>query len=152
MYVVYNTGIMRSFRSWPVARVASLVAVVVLLCFGVFLSWPAGPKSEVSGAPTTTNSPHADKVANGYGRATAATYLAAFAEEPEAGDKLPRNATLLTTLLLVVFFGTALGWLLVFGRTHRRPPVPSLIKCCFLSIGRRHQRRPVAALLGVFRL
>jgi hypothetical protein len=91
-------------------------------------------------------------MANGYGHATAGNFLAAFAEEPEAGDKLPRNATLLTTLLLVVFFGTVLGWLLVFGRTHHRCPVPSLIRCYFLSIGRRHQRRPVAALLGVFRL
>ena len=150
--VVYNTRVMRLFGSWPFARVAPLVAVVVLLCFAVFLFWPAGPKPEISAASPTVDSPHADQVANGYRHQIDGKYLATFAEEAEASDKLPGNAALLTALLLVIFFGTTLGWLLAFGWTCRRSEVSSLIGCCFPSIVRRHQRRPVAALLGVFLL
>jgi hypothetical protein len=137
--------VMKFLRSRRFARIASLVAAVTLLCLGAFLSWSA---TGVPASLTTAGSPHVDQGANGYGHAIDGNYLAAFAEE--ASDKLPANATLLTALLLVVFFGTA--WLLAFGWTHRRSQVPSLIGCCFPSIGRRHQRRPVAALLEVFRL
>jgi hypothetical protein len=146
--------VVKSSGSWPFAHVVWLVAaVVVVLCFGVFLSLPAAPESEVFPAFTTAaGSPHADQVANGYRHLIDGNYLAASAEDDEASDELPENATLLTTLLVVVFFGRALGWLLAFGSMRRRLKVPSFFGCCFPSIVRHHQRRPVATLLGVFRL
>ena len=150
---VSNTRVVTFFSSWPLVRVESLVAVGVLLCFGVFPSWAAFPKSDVSPAALTmVDSLHADQVANGYGDVIDGNYLPAFAAEAEASDKLPRNAAVLTALLLVGFFGTIIGWLLALGWPRRRSRIPLLIGCCFPSIGRRHQRRPVAALLEVFRL
>ena len=121
--------------------------------FGVFLSWSATPESEVSPAfMTAAGSPHADQVANGYRYLIDGNYLAALAEDDEASDELPENATLLTTLLVAVFFVRALGWLLAFGSMRRRLKVPSLSGCCLPSIIRHHQRRPVTTLLGVFQL
>jgi hypothetical protein len=135
---------MRLFRSWRYARGTSLLAMVILLCVGTFLCL-LPTELEVSAALTTAHSTPLDQRAN-------EGYFAALAEEAEASDKLPRNATLLTALLLTVFFGIALGWLLVSGRTRRRLEGFALMGYCFPSIGCRHQRRLVAALLGVFRL
>jgi hypothetical protein len=149
---VSNTVGTTFFRSWPFVRVRSLVEVGILLCFGVFPCWAAVPKSEVSADLTMVESPHVDQVANGYGHAIDRNYLAEFAQEAEASDKLPAKATLLAALLLAVFFRIAFGWLLAFGRTRRRLELPMLMERCSPSISRRHQRRPVAALLGVFRL
>jgi hypothetical protein len=143
--------VMKCLRSWRFARIASLVAAVTLLCLGPFLSSPT-TEAEVSASLTMMGSPHADQVSNGYGHAIDGNYLSAFAEEAEASDKLSVNATLLTTLLLTVFYGTALGWLLVSGRTRRRLEGFALMGRGSPSIGCRHQRRPVAALLGVFQL
>jgi hypothetical protein len=142
---------MKSLRSWRFARIASLVAAATLFCLGSFLSWPA-TGAEVPTSLTTSGSLHVDQGSNGDGHPLNRSYVAVPAEEAEDDDKGPVNAGLLTTLLLLVFFGTALGWLLAFGWMCHRPEVSSLIGRCFFSIVRCHQRQPVAALLGVFRL
>jgi hypothetical protein len=77
--------------------------------------------------------PHTEQAADGYGHQIDGNYLAVFAEEDEAGDRLPKNAELLRALVSVLYFGLALGWLGVSG-VHL------------------HQRRAVATLLGVFLL
>jgi hypothetical protein len=79
-------------------------------------------------------------------------YLAMFAEEDKVSDELPKNAMLLRTLVLVLFSGPVLGWLLASDWTLSRPEVTSLMRCCFHSMVHLHQRRTVATLLGVFRL
>jgi hypothetical protein len=76
-----------------------------------------------------------------------------FAEEDKGRDKLPKNAMLLRTLVLVLFFGPVLEWLLLAsGLRGSRPEDNSLKRCCFHSMVRLHQVRAVATLLGVFRL
>jgi hypothetical protein len=122
------------FRSWRFVRPALLVTIAIGPCLGAFLFyWAAVPKSEPSSALTTAGAPYAGHVANGYRPPIDGNYLAVSADEGELGVKLPPNATLLTVLVLVYFYGTVMG-------------------CCLPSISRRHQRRPVPALLGVFRL
>jgi hypothetical protein len=44
-----------------------------------------------------------------------------LAEEDKVSDELPKNAMLLTMLVLVYFFGPALGWLLASGWRDSRP-------------------------------
>ena len=127
---------MRVFSSWQFAGSASLLTTAVLLWLGAFLlSWPA------SGA---------EQVANG--RQIDGQYLAMFAEEDEVSDQLPKNAMHLSTLVLVYFFGRALGWLMASGWRGSRPEDNSLMRCCFHSMVSLHQVRAVATLLGVFRL
>lgn len=150
MCAVYNTEVMKSLRSWRFACVVSLLAGVILLCLGTFLSWPT-TGAEAHTSPTKADSPQVDQGANGYGHSLNGGYLAVPAEETEE-DRGPANASLLTTLLLVVFFGTALSWLPALGWTRRTPEVFSLLRHCFPFLVRRHQRRHIAALLGVFRL
>jgi hypothetical protein len=116
---------MRLFSSWRFARPASLLTIAVLFCLGAFLlSWSASG-SEVSAVLTMVGAPHAERVANGH--PIGGKYLAMSAKEDEVGDKLPKNATLLRTLALVLFFGMALGWLLASGWTRSRPEVTSLL-------------------------
>jgi hypothetical protein len=98
------------------------------------------------------DAPHVEQPANGNGYPIDGTYLAVFAEEDGAGNKLPKNAAHLRALVFVLFIGLALGWLVVSGWRRRRPEVFSLIRCWFLSIVSLHQRRLIATLLGVFRL
>jgi hypothetical protein len=127
---------MRVFSSGQFAGSASLLTTAVLLCLVPFLlSWPA------SGS---------EQVANGH--PIDGQYLAMLAEEDEGRDKLPKNAMLLRTLVLVFFYGPALGWLLASGWRGSRPEVTSPIRCCFHSMVHLHQRRTVATLLEVFRL
>ena len=127
---------MRVFSSWWFAGFASLLTTAVLLWLGAFLlSWPA------SGA---------EQVANGH--QIDGQYLAMFAEEDEVRDQLPKNAMLLSTLVLVLFYGSALGWLVACGWRGSRPEDTSLMRCCFHHMVRLHQRRAVATLLGVFLL
>ena len=128
---------MRIFSSWQFAGSASLhTTAVLLLCLVAFLlSWTA------SGS---------EQVANGY--PIDGQYLAILAEEDKGSDQLPKNAMLLRTLVLVYFFGPALGWLLACGWIRGKPEVTSLMRCCFHCMVRLHQRRAVATLLGVFRL
>ncbi len=140
---------MISLRSWRFARIASLVTAVSLLCLGTFLSLST-TGADVPASLMVAASPHVIHGANGH--TIEGTYLAVLADDAEGSDEVPVHAELLTTLLLVVVFGTALGWLLAFGWTRLRCQVLSLIGSCFPSIGRRHQRRPLGALLGVFRL
>jgi hypothetical protein len=144
---------MRVFSSWRFPRCASPLTTAVLLWVGVFLfCWPSSG-SEVCAAFTLAGAPHAEQAANGSGHQIDGNYLAVFAAEDEAKDKLPRNATLLRTLLvLVLFFGTALGWLGVSSWMRGRPEVCSPIRYCFHCVVHLHQRRAVATLLGVFRL
>jgi hypothetical protein len=127
---------MRVFSSWRFAGFASLLTIAVLLCLGAFLlSWPASGSAQV---------------ANGH--PIDGKYLAMFAEEDEVSDQLPKNAMLLRMLVLVLFYGPALGGLLASGWRGSRPEVTSPIRCCFYSMVHLHQRRAVATLLGVFRL
>jgi hypothetical protein len=127
---------MRVFSSWRLAGSAPLLTTAVLLCLGVFLlSWTASGSAQV---------------ANGH--PIDGKYLAMFAEEDEVSDQLPNNAMLLRMLVLVLFYGPALGGLLASGWRGSRPEVTSPIRCCFHSMVHLHQRRAVATLLGVFRL
>jgi hypothetical protein len=141
---------MRVFSSWRFAGSASLVTTAVLLCFGAFLlSWFVSG-SETSAILTMVGAPHVEQVANGL--PIEGKYPAVFAEEDEGRDGLPKNAVLLRTLVLALFYGPVLGWLGVSGRRRSRAEVTSPFRCCFHSMVLLHQRRAVASLLGVFRL
>jgi hypothetical protein len=143
---------MRAFSSWRFTRCASLLTTAVLLWLGGFLlCWPSNG-SEVSAAFTLAGAPHAEQAANGFGHQMDGNYFVVFAAEDEAKDKLPRNATLLRTLVFMLFCGTALGWLGVSGWMRRRAEVCSPIRCWVHCVVHLHQRRAVATLLGVFRL
>ena len=132
------------------AVVAALLTTAVLLCLGSYLlSWPASG-SELSPVLTLVGAPHAEQVANAP--PIDGKYPAMFAEEDEVRDALPKNAMLLRALVLVLFYGSAFGWLLASGWRGSRPEVTSLSRCCFHSVVHLHQRRAVATLLGVFRL
>ena len=144
--------VMRPFGSWRYARRASLLATAVLICFGVFLLWWAASGSEVSTAFPVADAPHVEQPANGNGCPIDGTNLAVFAEEDEDGEKLPKNAALLRALVIVLFSGLALWWIVVSGWRRHRPEVFSLIRCWFHSMAHLHQRRAVATLLGVFLL
>jgi hypothetical protein len=127
---------MRVFSWWQFTGSAALLTAAVLLCLGAFLlSWPA------SGSEQVTNGHQID-----------GQYLAMLAEEDEVSDQLPKNAMLLSTLVLVYFLGRALGWLMASGWRGSRPEDTSLMGCCFHCMVHLHQRRAVASLLGVFRL
>jgi hypothetical protein len=87
---------MRAFSSWQFAGSTSLLTTAVLLCLGVFLlSWPA------SGSEQVANGHHID-----------GQYPAMLAEEDQVRNVLPKYAMLLRTLVLVLFYGPALGRLL----------------------------------------
>jgi hypothetical protein len=119
---------MRVFSSWQFAGSASLLTTAVLLCLVPFLlSWPA------SGS---------EQVANGY--PIDGQYLAMLAEEDKGSDELPKDAMLLTMLVLVYFFGPALGWLLASDWRGSRPLDNSPIRCCFHSMVHLHQRRELS--------
>jgi hypothetical protein len=143
---------MRVYSSWRFTRSASLLRTTILMCVGVFLlSWSAGG-SGVSAALTVADAPFAEQAANSDGFPIDDYYLAMFAAEGEAGEKLPINAALLKTLVLVLFFGPALAWLVVSGWMRCRPEVCLPIRCGFHSVVHLHQRRGVATHFGVFRL
>ena len=144
---------MRVFSSLRLAGSASLLTTAVLLLWlGVFLlSWPPASGFELSPVLTMADAPHAEQVANGH--PIDGQYPAMFAdEEDEVSDQLPKNAMLLSTLVLVLFYGPALGWLMISCWRGSRPEDNSLKRCCFHSIIHLHQVRAVATLLGVFRL
>jgi hypothetical protein len=141
---------MRVFSSLRLASSASLLTTAVLLCLGAFLLSYSASGSELSAVLTIVGVPHAEQVANGH--QIDGQYPAMLANEDEGSDQLPKNAMLLRTLVLVYFFGPALGWLLACGWIRGKPEVTSLMRCCFHCMVRLHQRRTVATLLGVFRL
>jgi hypothetical protein len=143
---------MRLYSSRRFTRSAALLTTTILLCLGVFLlSWPS-VGSEVSAALTVADAPFAEQASNAEGFPIDDYYLAMFAAEGEAGEKLPINAVLFRTLISMLFFGTALGWLVVSGWMRFRPEVCLPIRCGFHSMVHLHQRRGVATLFGVFRL
>ena len=143
---------MRLYNSWRCTRSASLRATTILLCLGVFLlCWPASG-TEVSAALTMADAPPAEQAHNGDEQPLDRDYSAVFAAEGEAGEKLPKNAALLRTLVIVVFFGSVLGWLGDSAWMRHRPEICSTIRCWFHCMVHLHQRRAVATLLEVFRL
>jgi hypothetical protein len=141
---------MRVFSSLRLASSASLLTTAVLLCLGAFLLSYSASGSELSAVLTIVGVHHAEQVANGH--QIDGQYPAMLANEDEGSDQLPKNAMHLRTLVLVYFFGPALGWLLACGWIRGKPEVTSLMRCCFHCMVRLHQRRTVATLLGVFRL
>jgi hypothetical protein len=133
------------FMPWLYARVALLLAMVILLCFGTFLSlFPIG--HEGSTALTKARSSHVNQTTNVESRPLDGSYRGVPAEEAEKVDKHPVNADLLTALLLLaVSFGAIVLWSLANGWWHR----------AFRFVGLRWpfvttlEDRP---FLGVFRL
>ena len=135
---------MRFFGSRILARSAPLAAVAVLLCVGVFLPW-LGDGPESPGSPVGTHYSQADQ--GTHGDPPAGSYLAPIGDETKDGDKGPVNAGLLTALLLVVFFGAIVGWML------SNEPGPGAFRSS--SITRWPSfvtTREAAPFLGVFRL
>jgi hypothetical protein len=138
---------MKLFKLWRFARVASLLAMVILLCVGPFLSLlPTG--LEGPAALTRAHSSHVNQTTNGDWQPLDASYLAVPPEETEEVDKHPVNAELLTALLLLALsFGATGVSLLING--HGQGTFRSL------SIDRHRwflsalEARPY---LGVFRL
>ena len=138
---------MRLFKSWLYACVASLLAIVILLCVGAFLSWlPTG--IDVPAALTTADSPHVNQGTNGDWHSLDPIYLAVSAEEAEEVDEHPVDAGLLTALLLLaVSLWATVVWLLTNDQG----------QVTFRSLGIDRHRRFLSALedrsfLGVFRL
>ncbi len=135
------------FKAWRFARGVSLVAAV-LLCLGLFLLPLPATGFEVPSALAMANSPGVDQEANGNGSSLDGPYLVVVsAKEAQEANKDPLNADLLRALLLVVCFGTIVGWLLANGRGRR----------AFRFVGLDHRPSFVSALedgsfLGVFRL
>jgi hypothetical protein len=144
---------MRLSSSWRFTRSSWLLRTTILLCLSVFLlSWSASG-SEVSAALTVAEASFAEQSADQDGYPIDGTYLAVFAQEDEAGEQLPKNSVLLRTLVLVLFFGPVLWWLVVSGWMRCRREVCSPIRCWFHSMIHLHQRRGVATLfLGVLLL
>jgi hypothetical protein len=58
------------------------------------------------------NLPGVDLATNWNGHPLEETYLVAPAEEAEDGEKSPLKSELLTMLLLTLYFGLSVGWLL----------------------------------------
>ncbi len=139
--------VMRLFKWWRFARVAALLAMVILLCVGTFLSLlPTG--LEGPAALTRAHSSHVTQTTNGDWHPLDGSYLAVPPEETEEVDKHPVNADLLTALLLLALsFGATGVSLLING--HGQGTFRSL------SIDRRRwllsalEARP---FWGVFRL
>ena len=98
-------------RFHHVARVGRFV-VAFLMCLGVFLLPLPATESEVPSAVTVTNLAHVDLATNWNGHPLEETYLVAPAEEAEGGEKSPLKSELLTMLLLTLYFGLSVGWLL----------------------------------------
>jgi hypothetical protein len=141
---------MSVFSSLRPAGSAWLLITAVLLCLVPFLLSHSASGSELSTVLAIVGAPHAEQVANGH--QIEGQYPAMFAEEDQVSDQLPKNAMLLRTLVVVLFFGPALGWLVACGWIRGKPEDTSLMRCCFHCMVRLHQRRAVATLLGVFRL
>jgi hypothetical protein len=124
-----------------------------LLCLGAFLlsHHYSASGSELSAVLTMEGTPHAEQAANGH--PIEGKYPSMFADEEDEGrDVLPKNAMLLGTLVLALFYGPPLGWLGASDRRGSRPGITSLCRCCYHCMVRLHQRRAVATLLGVFRV
>jgi hypothetical protein len=110
------TQLRRLFKSWRLARVALLLAMVISLCVGSFLSLlPTG--LEGPAALVKAHSPQVNQGTNGEWHPLDASCLAVSAEEAE---KHPVNAHLLSALLLVALcFWASVVWSLAHGWWHR---------------------------------
>jgi hypothetical protein len=124
-------------KAWRFVRGGWLVAAV-LVCLGSFLCF-LPTELDVSTVLTPAHSPPLHQGAD-------EGYLAVAQLEAAESDKNPVNADLLTMLLLVVFFGASVGWLLT--NSQRQGALcslgvvrPSLANAC-----------KDLPLLGVFRL
>jgi hypothetical protein len=98
-------------RFRDVARFGSLV-VGFLAYLGVFLLPLPATGSEVPSALAVSNLSRVDLDTNGNGQLLDGTYLVALGDEAEDGEKSPLKAELLTMLLLTLYFGLSVGWLL----------------------------------------
>jgi hypothetical protein len=127
------------------ARGVSLL-VAFLLCLDVLLLPLPAAGSEEPSALTMANLPRVDQATNGNSYPLDGTYLIVPGEEAEDADKSPRNAELLTMLLLAVSFGATVGWLLT--NAQRQGALCSLA-CVHPSLATACEDLP---FLGVFRL
>jgi hypothetical protein len=111
--------LIRLFKSWRFARAALVLAMVILLCVGAFLSlFQTG--LEVPTALAKAHSPHVNQGRNGDWHPLDGSSLAVSAEEAEEADKHPVNAELLSALLLLALsFGATVVWSLANGWWHR---------------------------------
>jgi hypothetical protein len=139
---------MKLVRSGRFARVASLLAIVILLCVGAFLSlFPTG--LDVFVALTKAHSSHVTQGTNVESHhPLEGGYLAVPAEEAEEVDKHPVNAGLLSALLLLALsFWASVVWLLTNGRGHGACRSLGIDRCRWFV--RALEDR---SFLGVFRL
>ncbi len=133
---------------------AAMLVAAMVACLAVLL---CSQRLEAGSQATTVlpvahppGASHADDGSNGH--PAKAGYLAAPAEEAEAGEEHPVDAERLTALLFVVFMGTALG-LLGGKRLLQRSLLMQPNWRRFLpSFGRPSPQGPTAPLLSVFRL
>jgi hypothetical protein len=137
-------------RSKSTLLVLALTAAVLSL--GIFLSWRTAGSEASAAVLAADRAAHFEHLPNGYRHSKGANPHAIFADEGEAGDKLPANAALLTALVLGVFVWTALWWSGMFARTRPRSRVCSPTQNQFHSMLCFIQQRPVATLLAVLRL
>jgi hypothetical protein len=86
--------------------------VAFLVCLVVFLLPLRATGSEVPSALAMANLPSLDQTTNGNAPPFDGAYLLAPAEEAEDGEKSPLKSELLTMLLLTLYFGLSVGWLL----------------------------------------
>jgi hypothetical protein len=128
-----------------VARGVSLV-VAFVVCFGVFVLPLPASGSEVPSGLDMANLPRVDLETNGNGQLLDGTYLVALGEEAEDGEKSPLKAELLTVLLLTLYFGLSVGWLL---RNAQRQGALSSFPVVHPSFATTCEDLPS---LGVFRL
>jgi hypothetical protein len=102
--------------------------------------------SEVPSGLDMANLPRFDLETNGNGQLLDGTYLVALGEEAEDGEKSPLKAELLTMLLLTLYFGLRVGWLL---RNAQRQGALSSFAVVHPSFATTCEDLPS---LGVFRL
>jgi hypothetical protein len=132
-------------RFHHVARVGWFV-VAFLMCLGAFFLPLPATGSELPSALAMANLPRVDLETNGNAPPLDGTYLIALGEEAEDGEKSPLKSELLTMLLLTLYFGLSVGWLL---RNAQRQGA-----LCSLAVVHRSFATTCEDLpsLGVFRL
>jgi len=136
---------MRLFESWLFARMAWLLAMIILVWVGTFLTLLA-TGLEVPTALMTAHSPDMNQETNGDWHPLDPIYLAVSAEEAEEVDKHPVDADLLSALLLLALsFWATLVWLLTNDRGHRAFRLVGLGRWFLSALEYR-------SFLGVFRL
>ena len=132
-------------RFREVARFVSLV-VGFLAYLGVFFLPLPATGSEVPSALAMANLSRVDQATNGNSQLLDGTYLVALGDEAEDGEKSPLKAELLTMLLLTLYFGLSVGWLL---RNAQRQEAFCSLAGVGSSFGTICEALP---FLGVFRL